>query len=401
MKILIHDYAGHPFQVQLSRELSSLGYEVLHAFAGGLLTPRGQLTKRSGDAAGFSIREISMNKGYRKFKYSFIKRRFFELEYGRTLAALIIEERPDIVLSGNTPTEAQAIAQKAAIQSGIRFYSWVQDFYGIAVDSLVRKKIPLLGGLIGSYFKRLDNKVLKRSNGVVVITEDFSPLVEKAGVASSRILVAPNWAPLNELPVIDKGNDWSIRHDLQNTFNFLYSGTLAMKHNPFLLLDVAKRFRNNVKVRVVVTSEGPGADWLKERKSEEGLDNLILLPFQPFEEMPQMLASADVLMAVLERDAGVFSVPSKVLTYMCASRSLLLAVPKENLAAKIVTDVKAGLVSDPEDETRFVTNAVELYENEASRTCFAGSARAYAEKNFDIELIADRFETFLELKPSE
>jgi hypothetical protein len=43
MQLLIHDYAGHPFQVQLSRELAMRGYSVVHAFTGGLLTPRGSL----------------------------------------------------------------------------------------------------------------------------------------------------------------------------------------------------------------------------------------------------------------------------------------------------------------------------------------------------------------------
>jgi len=31
MRLLIHDYAGHPFQVQLSRELARRGHSVTHA----------------------------------------------------------------------------------------------------------------------------------------------------------------------------------------------------------------------------------------------------------------------------------------------------------------------------------------------------------------------------------
>ena len=46
MRILVHDYAGHPFQVQLSRELARRGHEVRHAYASALQTPRGELVKR-------------------------------------------------------------------------------------------------------------------------------------------------------------------------------------------------------------------------------------------------------------------------------------------------------------------------------------------------------------------
>jgi len=90
-------------------------------------------------------------------------------------------------------------------------------------------------------------------------------------------------------------------------------------------------------VRVVVISEGPGVEWLRERKVAEGLNNLILLPFQNFKEMPDVLAASDVLMAVLEPEAGIFSVPSKVLTYHCAGKPVLGGIPAENLAARIIS----------------------------------------------------------------
>lgn len=41
MRLLVHDYSGHPHQVQLSRELAKRGHEVLHLYAGFLQTPRG------------------------------------------------------------------------------------------------------------------------------------------------------------------------------------------------------------------------------------------------------------------------------------------------------------------------------------------------------------------------
>ena len=62
----------------------------------------------------------------------------------------------------------------------------------------------------------------------------------------------------------------------------------------------------------------------------------MLLPFQPYEVLPEVLASADVLLAILEPEAGVFSVPSKVLSYHCAGRPILAAIPAENLAARII-----------------------------------------------------------------
>ena len=82
--------------------------------------------------------------------------------------------------------------------------------------------------------------------------------------------------------------------------------------------------------------------------------------FKPFSEMPEAMAAADVLVAVLEPDAGVFSVPSKVLAYLCGGRPVLLAVPPENLAARIVARETAGLVVPPDDAAGFLAHAETL-----------------------------------------
>ena len=396
MKILVHDYAGHPFQVQLSRELASRGHTVRHAYAGGLQTPRGELQKRESDPDSFDSFEVPMSEDYAKFKYSFIKRRAMEIEYGLAAAKMVREWKPELVISANTPSESQTGVLAGSRDVGAKFVYWCQDFYSIAVDKLVRKKIPVFGGFIGNYYKGIDRKHLQSSDHVVAITEDFKPImVEEFGVDPSKVTTIPNWAPLESLPVEAKENDWARGQGLIGKFVVLYTGTLGMKHNPNLLLGVAERFKDNDDVRVVVISEGMGSDWLKEQKESKGLSNLILLGYQPFDQLPQVLASGDILTGVLEEDAGVFSVPSKVLTYLCAKKPILLAVPEVNLAARIIREEEAGLTVGPADEEGFWAAAETLYNDRERADAMAGRARVYAEKTFDVKLIGDRFETLM------
>lgn len=395
-RILVHDYAGHPFQVQLSRSLAARGHEVLHAFAGGLQTPRGELVRRENDAPSFDLFEVPMNANYAKYKYSFLKRRRMEIEYGKEAGRLIEKWRPDVVLSANTPTEAQSSLLKATKAVGGRFGYWVQDFYSIAVDKIVRQKLPVVGGWIGNYYRHLDRKQFSSSDHIVVITEDFAPLLtDDFGVDNEKIVVAPNWAPIESLPVLEKQNDWAKKQGLEDKFVFLYTGTLGMKHNPNLLLAIAEEFKSDDRVRVVVVSEGIGIEWLREQAAARGITNLVLLPFQPFSELPQVLATGDVLLSVLEEDAGVFSVPSKVLTYLCAKRALLLAVPEVNLAARIIVDQQAGLTVQPSDSQGFVASAKRLYSDDDLREQSATNARNYAESTFSIGPITDKFENVL------
>ncbi|HEY0967251.1 MAG TPA: glycosyltransferase family 4 protein [Opitutaceae bacterium] len=392
MRILIHDYAGHPFPVSLARQLALRGHDVTHAFASQLLTPRGVLRRSEGDPDSLQFEAVPMSPAYRVNKYSFLKRLKYEREYGRELAKLVATRRPDLVLSGQTPSEPQLRMIRTAGRLGIPVVTWVQDFYSLAVDKLARKKIALLGALAGAWYRRLDAQCFARSAGIVAITEDFLPILAGFGVPAGKVSVIPNWAPLEELPQRPKQNDWTVLHGLADKFVFLYSGTLAMKHNPELLRQLAVRFRNDPAVRVIVISEGPGADYLRAKKVEGKLDNLEFLPFQPFEVLPDVLAGADVLVTVLEADAGVFSVPSKVLTYHAAGRAILGAMPEENLATRIVLEQQSGLCVAPADLDGFLAAAGLLRENTGRRKEMAVNARRYAEREFDVMRVADRFE---------
>ena len=389
MKLLVHDYAGHPFQVQLSRELARRGHEVTHVYAGSIQTPRGALALRDDDPAGLGIEGISMSKPFQK--QNFVRRRSQEVAYGRLLAARVEEIAPDWVISGNTPTEPQAILLRRCSKLGIRFASWVQDFYGVAVHRLSRNRIRVLGSLVGRYYMWLDRRILHQSDQVILIAEDFRLFVHKMGIDPNRVHVIENWAPLDELSLRPRINAWSEKHGLSHKFVFLYSGTLGRKHNHALLLELCRAFQQEERVRVVVISEGLGADWLREKRVELGLDNLLLLPYQPFEDMPDVLASSEVLIAILESDAGVFSVPSKVLTYLCAGKPILAAVPRQNLAAQIIEKAGAGIVEAPDADRSFVSAAERLLADPGLRCRAGANARSHAERTFDIGRVAAAF----------
>jgi colanic acid biosynthesis glycosyl transferase WcaI len=175
----------------------------------------------------------------------------------------------------------------------------------------------------------------------------------------------------------------------------LYAGTMGLKHNPELLCHLARHFRGAPDVRIVVVSEGIGADQIARAKAAERLDNLLLLPLQPYDALPDVVASGDVLVVVLEAGAGIYSVPSKLLTYLCAGRAILGAMPLDNLATRIVARAGAGRVMAPDDVAGFVTAAASLIDDPAGRAGAGRAARAYAERSFDIVSIVDRFEPLL------
>ena len=83
-----------------------------------------------------------------------------------------------------------------------------------------------------------------------------------------------------------RSNPWSTRHGLNDKTVYLYSGTLARKHNPSILVDLARAVAD-INGMVVVVSEGEGASQISSAiASDTSLTNLRVLPYQPFVDLP-------------------------------------------------------------------------------------------------------------------
>ncbi|MCA9237226.1 MAG: glycosyltransferase family 4 protein [Planctomycetales bacterium] len=393
MRILVHEYAGHPFQLQLSRALAARGHDVLHAYCGSTHTPRGELVKRGDDAPGFDV--LALDLGEMIPKDGYWKRFKLERAYGALAVDAVEQFRPDVVVSANTPSIPQVQLVKHCRRQNVRHVFWVQDVYGIAAYKLLKRKVPVVGHAVGQYFIQMDKTTARLSDAIVLITEDFTSLYEQWGVDRDRMHVVHNWSDLGAIEVRPRDNAWSQQHGLKEGPRFIYTGTMAMKHNPALLLELAKLCDQRGAGEVIVVSEGIGAEWLERAKAEQGVRSLRTMGFIPFEQMADCLGSADALVAILEPDAGVFSVPSKVLSYLCSGRAILAAMPSENLAARILADHGAGVVSPPDDLAGFRRLAEQLLDAPEKLPAMGAAARQYAEEHFDIAAITDRFEKIL------
>jgi glycosyltransferase involved in cell wall biosynthesis len=258
----------------------------------------------------------------------------------------------------------------------------------------LQKQGILFARLGGQALQAIERQLLRFSDAIVTITKDFLPVLEDWGIEGSKCSVIENWAPIDEIPLRARDNHWSRTHGSNSEVVFLYSGTLGLKHNPDILYDLAQHLLP-VEAKVIVISEGLGIERLRSLQSTRELPNLQLLPFQPYECLPDVLAAADVLVVLLERDAGVFSVPSKVLSCLCAARPILGIMPRENLAARNILMAGAGIVVDPGDVSGFLDGTDALLKDEAMRRDMGSRARAFAEFAFDGDAIADRFESLL------
>lgn len=389
MRILINDHSGHNFTLNLSKQLAKKNNVVLHCFSINFPSPKGYLSKHDDDPNGLFLFPIAYNKEFKK--YSLIGRSFQELEYARKLNNIIKKESPDIVICANTPLIAQLKILLFCNKTNTPFVYWCQDLYGIAIRNILTKKLGFCGRLFSLPFEFIEKYQLRKANAIVAITEDFKIRIRRWGI-KTKTEVIQNWNSIDDIIIVPKENSFSKAWGIEKSFNIIYSGTLGLKHNPDLIIQLSRKLSNTPNVKITVISEGIGAEYLSKEKEKYGLENLILIPFQPFEDFSLVLSSANILLALLEKDAGTYSVPSKILSYLCAGKSIIIAAPYDNLASKIIRDSKSGRWVDCAGTGELLEAVIDIMNNEDVEKCYSENARRYAENNFNIEVIVQKFE---------
>jgi colanic acid biosynthesis glycosyl transferase WcaI len=272
---------------------------------------------------------------------------------------------------------------------------WHQDIQAVAIRSFAGAKLSPKFRAVAAGIEIGERWCTRNAAAVVVIADSFVDVHKEWGT-EDKVTVIPNWAPLDEIFPVERKNNWAVDHGLEDTKTLLYSGTLGLKHNPALLVGLARQVIDyGQPVRLVVVNQGPAEDLLRDEA--ERLDvPLTLLPFQPYEQLPEVLGAGDILMVLLEQDAGAFSVPSKTLSYLCAGRPVVGLMPSENLAAHLVDEV-GGCVLPPHEGSlpeaaAWVTSVLADRERWEE---LGLAARDLAEREFALSGSADRFERIL------
>lgn len=391
MRILVHDYSGHPFQAQLSRELAHRGHDVVHSTCPAYVSGKGNLAQ---DAVA-GLRFVTIGDRVALDKGAYVRRLFQETRLGLELARQVRREKPDVAMLGNLPIPTLVVAAAALRALRIPWVLWHQDITAIALRSFAAAGVSQLMGVAARVFEQGEKWSARRASAIVVIADSFVRIHREWGTAD-KVTVIPNWAPLDEIRPVERANAWSAEHGLTGVRTLLYSGTIGLKHNPVLLVRLAETLRERgERVRLVVVNDGPAVPVIKEAAAARGVD-LTLLPFQPYDRLPEVLGSGDVLVVLLAADAGEFSVPSKTLSYLCAGRPVLGLMPADNLAAKLLHQAGSAVFAPEETSlTDAATWIREVLNDPARAESLGKESRALAEREFALEGCASQFEDIL------
>lgn len=231
------------------------------------------------------------------------------------------------------------------------------------------------------------------ADAVVVVTEGFRDALIRRGIPGGKVHTIANgvdlelFEPAPACPAVRRRLGAADHETL-----VLYLGAHGLSHGLTTIADAAGRVAD-APIRFAFVGEGAAKRQLAEHVRGLGLTNVTMLPGVAREEVPELLAAADICLVPL-RDVPLFStfIPSKMFEYLGAGKAVIGAVRGE--PAEILRAAGA-LVVEPGDESAIAAAVRQLAGNRSRRDEMGRQGRRYVERHFDRRVLSGRYRQIL------
>jgi colanic acid biosynthesis glycosyl transferase WcaI len=301
--------------------------------------------------------------------------------------------RPDVILFTSPSLPA---CLPAALLGWLRDCPVVLNLQDILPEAAINV------GLIRNKFMIRAFAVLEKfayhiATKISVIADGFTENLLSKGVPASKIIQIPNWVDINFIrPLPKENNAFRTAHKLDGKFVALYSGNIALTQGLETVIKAAVLCREYPDITFVIVGEPKGLQHLQQKCSELGADNVLLLPFQPRERLPEMLAAADVGLVVQKQNVVSFNMPSKIQVLLASGRAILASVPANGTAAKALKQSGGGVIVPPEDPKSLAAAVLDLYQNPTKTETLGYKSRKYAMEHYAFDQALNQYESLFD-----
>ena len=308
-----------------------------------------------------------------------------------SLAAGLLAERPDVVMVVSPPFW---LGSSALILRAFRSCPAIYNAQDLFPDAYVASQ-EVKPGLIMRTMSGLMNRIYRASDRVAVITESFAKAIAAGGIDPAKLAVIPNFVDTAAVKPLPRTNSFRRQHGLGDRFVVMYAGNIGYTHGTEILVDAAAKLQAIADLQFVVIGGGSKQVDLESLARRRGLANMKFLPTQPREVLPEMLATADVLVMTSKLGVGMTSFPGRVYNSLLAARPVVASVDDDSDLAHVLRSSGAGIVT-PSGNVHALCNALTtLYHDVTLRERMGASGAEYMARCYSSEAVVDRYESLL------
>jgi len=222
----------------------------------------------------------------------------------------------------------------------------------------------------------------RQADHLIVNSPAYKQHLVGKGAPQSKISFISNGVDLSYFPVDVENKEFIRENNLEDKFIVLYAGAHGPANDLETVIAAAEQLESHPEIVFALVGDGKLKPELIQTAEDRDLKNVLFIPAQSKTKMGQILAAADVCLAIL-KDIPMFKTtyPNKVFDYMAAGKPTLLMI--DGVIREVIENASGGIFVPPGDPAA-LADAVKLIAGQPeSRKQMGQSAKDYVSKNFN------------------
>lgn len=330
--------------------------------------------------------KILRYKQYVPTKPSFLKRIFHILDF--TLGSLLNirkVEKTDLIICVVPFTSTLLLGWLLKKRTKAKMWAHIQDFeFDAAIQTMVSKKANLIKSPILNFLFRIERGLLNKADVASTISNTMlHKLREKS---KTNLAYFPNWI---DIETINPKNSNIHRYLDSEKFKILYSGNVGDKQDWELFVGLVSELGNSTEIEIVIVGDGSKHDWLKSQLK----DNEMVSFYEPvpYEELTDLLCSADLHILLQKKKVVDTVMPSKLLGMMASGKPSIVTGNSASEVKEVIQKSNGGIYLDTSNTSVLANAVIEMMMDQEKTKVMGQNARNYVVENFSKESILSKF----------
>lgn len=296
----------------------------------------------------------------------------------------------DLVM-GTTPPIFQAVS--AWLVARLRRRPFLLEIRDLWPDFAIEMGV-LRNPLLIRVARGVESFLYRRADHILVNSPAYRDYLLAHGVASEKVSFVANGVDVSMFHPEARGEAIRERFNVQGKTLVVYAGAHGMANDLSVILQAADRLRDQPDVHFLFVGDGKERPRLEAEARELGLPNVTFGGALPKDEMPAVLAAADICVATL-KNIRMFSTtyPNKIFDYMAAARPVVLGI--DGVIRDVIEEAGAGIFVTPGNSVALADAVSRLGHDHALREAMGRAGRAHVAAHFDRNTQAEEFRRVL------
>lgn len=307
------------------------------------------------------------------------------------IAAVTLVRRVDVILAPSPPLTVGVCAWLLGLLYRAPYIYNVQELYpDIAITLGALKSRWMITALFG-----LERFVYARATAITVIAARMRRRILEKSVPEGKVRLIPNFVDVREMAPLSKSNEFSRKHGLDRAFVVSYAGNMGPAQGLEAVLEAASLLRHEPGIRFLLVGEGILYDRLKAIVRDRRLANVLILPHQSYDLVPQIYAASDLCLVPLASNTGSDAVPSKVYRIMACARPVLACAESDSDLAELIGMAQCGSIVAPGSAEIIVKAIGDAMRNPAACAAMGQAGRTHVLAHYAREAISAQYEALV------